>query len=92
MWRERKRLQARERLAAELWPRLWRRAGEDPRIFIDLAAHYTAKDRNWQIEAEWVRTPEDPGMFAAHQTHRPIDRAYHPLCPLCRRTDKKPRT
>ena len=90
-WRASKRLRARKKLAERVWPALWRRAGENPIAFIDMAVEFTARDPNWKHDTEWVRSAEDPGVFAAHKTHRAIDRAYHPLCPLCRadkRTDR----
>lgn len=62
-----RRLAQRRVHAANHWPRLWLLAEGRVLVFIDLACAATARDPAWRYPSEWVRTPEDPGRWAAER-------------------------
>jgi hypothetical protein len=73
--RSRRERRAAERLAqrrvhaANVWPQLWKLSQGHVLMFIDMCATRTSRSPAWRYPREWVRTPEDPGVWAAERVN-----------------------
>lgn len=91
VWLADRRAKGRERTrkldAQFMWPLLWKNAAGDRGLFIQLASFHTVHSEAWDDPEEWRGKAEDPRVYASHQEHhaQDLDRAFHPLCPLCRK-------